>query len=413
MTNLREMLKEEMAREGVISFATFMERALYCPKIGYYERTAVSPGRKGDFYTSVSVGPLFGELLAAQFKEWLQPQFDAPKRGEMVLPLPGGEGRGEGGCSTEISFAEWGKGGCQIVEAGAHDGKLAADILRHLKTTEPEVFGRLEYWILEPSASRRESQQTTLAEFAGKLRWFESWNDLPADGVRGVIFSNELLDAMPVHRLGWDAAKREWFEWGVTLRGGEFAWSKLPNAPAFQFLQHATRNTQHAMALLPQALLDILPDGFTTEVCPSAIEWWRNAARALKAGKLLTFDYGLAAEQFFTPERKDGTLRAYYRHHASNDLLAHPGEQDLTAQVNFTAITAAGEAEGLKTEAFTSQGQFLVGIVEKGGSGNSVVKEWTPSRVRQFQTLTHPEHLGRAFKVLVQGSERSQSFNSE
>src|SRR6185437_14491760 len=93
-----------------------------------------------------------------------------------------------------------------------------------------------------------------------------------------------------------------------------------------------------ALATLPPELLNVLPDGFTTEVCPAAVDWWRQAARALKSGKLMTIDYGLRAEQFFTPTRRDGTLRAYHQHHQSNDLLARPGEQDLTAQVNFTAI---------------------------------------------------------------------------
>lgn len=354
MSNIGNILREEMAREGAITFACFMEVALYCPIFGYYERTDVSPGRKGDFYTSVSVGSLFGELLANQFAEWSE-----------------------------------GTGNWQILEAGAHDGRLAADILEWLRKEQVESFARLEYWVLEPSQRRREMQEKTLVEFAGKVRWFASWNELPATGVNGVIFSNELLDAMPVHRLGWDEPKKDWFEWGVMWDGKEFVWTKMDDP-------------QHTVLPALRELLAVLPDGFTTEVCPAAVQWWHSAARALKSGKLMTIDYGLTAEQFFTPSRKDGTLRAYYQHHQSNDVLARPGEQDITAQVNFTAIQAAGEAEGLKTEAFTTQGKFLTAIIEKNCCDNPTVKDWTPSRVRQFQTLTHPEHLGQVFQVLVQ-----------
>ncbi len=366
MSDIRQIIRAEIANSGAISFARFMGLALYCPKIGYYERPDMAPGQSGDFYTSVSVGDFFGELLAIQFAEWLE-----------TLPV-----------SRR-----------QIVEAGAHDGRLALDILRSLRANQPELLGTLEYWIIEPSAQRRESQVATLAEFAAQVRWFESWNDVPPPGVNGVIFANELLDAMPVQRLGWDAAKRKWFEWGVTLAGDEFAWTRMSHDVDTQFLYSALRTPHSAL----EPLLAILPDGFTTEICPAAVSWWRQAARALQSGKLLTFDYGLSAEQFFTPERKDGTLRAYYRHQQSSDVLARVGEQDLTAQVNFSAVTAAGEAEGLQTEAWTGQGRFLTALVERAVAQKKLAEQWTPARIRQFQTLTHPQHLGRAFQVVVHG----------
>ena len=344
-----------------------MELALYCPNFGYYERLDVSPGQKGDFYTSVSVGELFGELLASQFAEWR-------------------EESGECG----VRSAEW-----QMVEVGAHDGRLAADILRWLRAERKELFGSLEYWILEPSPRRQQMQEAMLSEFAGSVRWFASWDQVPVTGVHGVIFSNELLDALPVHRLGWDAANQQWFEWGVTWKGDDFAWTKMPQTADSDFPNSAL-HTPHS------ALQEVLPDGFTTEVCPAAVGWWRQAARALKTGRLVAFDYGLLAEQFFTPERREGTLRAYYQHQQSNDLLARVGEQDITAQVNFSAIQEAGEAEGLTTEDFTSQGQFLTRVLARNHGQNPQFSEWTPVRTRQFQTLTHPEHLGRSFRVLVQ-----------
>lgn len=264
MSNTRSIIsiiEEELASKGAVSFARFMELALYCPNFGYYERRGGSPGRAGDFFTSVSVGPMFGELLAGRFAGWL---------GQM----PGGRRH--------------------IVEAGAHDGRLALDILRRLQTRHPVILESLDYWILEPSAIRRQSQEETLGEFAGRVRWFGSWEEAPTSGIHGVIFSNELLDAMPVHRLSWDARAKIWFEWGVTLENGRFAWTRLGK------LEGGV-----SIPALPEKLLAVLPDGFATEVCPAAVAWWRSAADALRGGKLLAFDYGLTAEQFF--HRSDAT----------------------------------------------------------------------------------------------------------
>ena len=365
MSHIRRLIGEEIASQGAISFARFMELALYCPNFGYYEQMDVSPGRSGDFYTSVSVGPLFGELLALQFAEWLE-----------AVPA----------------------GGRQILEDGAHDGRLAVDILGWLQANRPKTFATSEYWILEPSARRREIQKKTLGNLAESARWFESWEELSVSGINGVVFSNELLDAMPVHRLGWDAGKKRWFEWGVALNKSEFAWTQMPED--LEFKVQGSRFKVGELLRLPRELLEVLPDGFTTEVCPAAVDWWGRAGGALKSGRLLTIDYGLAAEEFFSPERRAGTLRGYYRHHASHDLLARPGEQDLTAHINFTALQNAGEAAGLKTEGLVTQAQFLTRIMERfAGAG---AENWDSGRSRQFQTLTHPEHLGRAFRVLMQ-----------
>src|SRR5437764_6354787 len=182
-------------------FVRFMDLALYCPVYGYYEKEGDTIGRRGDFYTNVSVGTLFGELLALQFAQWLRDCQDQSPEYE----VKGTAGRG-----------------IQILEAGAHDGQLAADILAWLRSQQPQVCDQLEYWILEPSPRRQQWQRQTLDPLGANVRWFGSWEEMPPGGVTGIIFSNELLDAMPVHRLGWDAGTGMWFEWGVSWESGRF-----------------------------------------------------------------------------------------------------------------------------------------------------------------------------------------------
>ena len=347
-----------------------MELALYCPVCGYYEKEKDNIGRRGDFFTSVSVGNLFGALIAFQFAHWLD------------------------------ELDDW-RATLEIVEAGAHNGQLAQDILTWLHEKRTDLFPRLHYTIVEPSSIRRGWQKENLLAFQDRVRSVVDFQRLTASGenagVRGIIFSNELLDALPAHRIGWDAANREWFEWGVTVQQDRFAWKKIPK----EKLEFPTPD-------LPAELRSALPDGFTTEVCPAATNWWRAAAEALREGWLLTVDYGLTREEFFFPGRKSGTLHSYRRHRATGDPLADAGEQDITAHVNFTALQEAGESAGLKTESFLFQEQFIARIANRISRDPSAFGEWTPERLRQFQTLAHPEHLGRSFRVLVQSRLRER-----
>jgi SAM-dependent MidA family methyltransferase len=360
MKTLIKIIRREIAARGVLSFARFMELALYCPVYGYYEAKKDNPSRRGDFYTSVSVGKLFGQLLAFQFAGWLEAEIRNQK--------------------SEV----------RIVEAGAHDGQLAGDILDWLRSNRPKLFGQIKYCIIEPSIRRQEWQQEVLHEFAPRVCWFTDIEDLKLKArnskLSGIVFSNELLDAMPAHRFSWDAGKKEWFEWGIRLEGGKFVWAKIQNS------QFAIRNSQ---------LETILPDGYIIETSPAAENWWHQAANILAHGRLITIDYGFTADEMFSPSRKHGTLRAYFRHHASDDLLANVGEQDLTAHVNFSAIQTVGESAGLTTESFLTQTQFLTRILGKTLKDKTFGK-WDAKRTRQFQTLTHPNHLGRAFRILIQ-----------
>lgn len=355
--NAEAVIRAEIAARGAIPFARFMELALYAPGVGYYQRVECPIGRSGDFYTSVSVGPLFGFLLASRFAEWC-------------------------GAFERID----------LVEAAAHDGRLAEDVLTALRDHYPGVLERVRYRIVEPLAVRRDQQRQRLAAWGGRVTWVEGLDALPPAGVEGVIFANELLDAFPVRRLGWDGRAGEWFEWGVTVVGdGRLEWCRLASGEPVGFE-------------VPEDLKAVMPDGQVAETSPAATAWWQAAARRLAPGRgrLAAFDYGYDADLPIRPGQPGGSLRAYHRHRVVEDLLARPGDQDLTAHVDFARIRGVGEAEGLETEAFLPQGRWLsavaAGLIGAGGAASA----WLGSRARALQTLTHPVHLGQAMKVLVQ-----------
>jgi SAM-dependent MidA family methyltransferase len=373
-----------IGQSGPIRFDRFMALALYCPGSGYYEQKPDITGRRGDFYTSVSVGPLFAELLAFQLADWL---------GTLAARNP----------NTPL----------QCVEAAAHDGRLARQILEWFAQHRPELAPRIQYVILEPSARRRAWQKATLGPWTPQVQWPGEpadlsadapsvWLPLPERSVRGVIFSNEFLDAFPVRRFCWNAQARLWSEWGVDWDGNRFVFVRLPDDPA---LVQERNQILHACGLQPPPeLLAVLPDGFTLDLSPAAMEWWHRAARCIQEGWLMTLDYGLRAEDCFQPHRRAGTLRGYRKHRLVPDPLANPGQQDLTAHVLFTALQKAGESAGLVTAWWQRQESFLIRVVERWIAHTQGPPAWNTTRLRQFQTLTHPEHLGRAFQVFVQCS---------
>ncbi len=360
-----------------------MELALYCPDTGFYEKDDDTLGRGGHFFTSVSVGPLFGDLLAYQIAEWM-------------IESDGRSAAAASGVGPTIiaGQANSRREGYLLIEAGAHRGQLARDILTWLRGRRPELLERIEYWIIEPSPRRQQWQARSLAEFRAKVHWADSLASVRQELMTqtGIIIANELLDAMPVHRLGWDAHRRVWFEWGVAWRDDHFAWVRLSEPCAESGI----------LSWIPPELLAMLPDGFSTEICPLAEKWWGEAAGVLQRGKLLTFDYGLEGEEFIVPHRAQGTLRAFRNHRCNEDLLADPGEQDITAHVNLSRIRAVGEAAGLRTESRATQAQFLTEIATRFWQEPDRNGRWSSKQIREFQTLVHPQHLGRAFCVVLQ-----------
>jgi len=372
MNAVARFLAAEIARQGAIPFAQFMATALYCPILGYYEQIRHTPGRHGDYFTSVSVGPLFGRLLARQFTDW------ARERHARRRPPP----------------FRW-----QIVEAGAHDGRLAQDVLEALTHLDRSTLPPVDYIILEPSAQRQQWQHDTLRHHARHVRWIRDWSDLSPPGVEGVIFANELLDALPARRLGWNPACATWFEWGVRRTGDAFDWTRLPIHPEL------SPPVQTWLDDLATACSSHWTDGHTVEAPESALAWWTAAARSLHCGHLVTIDYGLDAAAWGLPARRHGTLRAYDQHHCSDAILAHPGEQDITLHVNWDLVRHAGEAEGLSTLLQLPQGRWLSGVLARLIAAQPEPTPWSPAELRQFQTLSHPDQMGARFQILAQTRE--------
>jgi len=302
------------------------------------------------------VGSLFGELLAFQFADWMD--------------------QGSG---------------FHLIEAGAHDGRLAADVLNWFSRHRPDLHAQLQYCILEPSQARQSRQNKTLAPWKDSVRWIRDWNEIPDQHIHGTIFSNELLDAFPHHRFVWAATRQSWVECGVGLKGDALVWLAVP--PELALKDHPA---------IAEKLLSVLPDGFVTEYCPAAVRWWRAAARKLNSGRLLTLDYGLTSEEFFLPSRYQGTLRGYSGHRQIANPLANPGYQDLTAHVNFSELQQAGKSAGLQSLPLVSQAQFLTPIAARMLTRSANEEPWSEKNSRQLQSLIHPNNLGHLLKVLVQ-----------
>ena len=337
-------LRARIAGGGAIPFREFMAAALYHPQHGYYASGRAAIGRKGDFFTNVSVGPLFGRLLARQFAEIWQ------RLGE--------------------------PGEFTIVEQGAHGGDFAGDVLAGLREFAPACFAAAAYQIVEPGTLLRETQAAKLAAFGGKVRWSPV-----LEPFSGVHFSNELIDALPVHAVTWTG--EEWRERHVGLHDDRFVFTGGPLS------SEALRS--HLAQLPP------VPPGYETEVNLAALDWIADIATKLERGCVLAIDYGFPRAEYYRADRTGGTLTGYAHHRRETDLLARPGEIDLTAHVDFTSLAERGERCGLRPAGFTDQHHFMVGL------GRLHFPDGTApdaQEMRAFKTLMHPTLMGLSFKVL-------------
>ena len=349
---LIQFIRTEIEREGPIPFARFMELALYHPEHGYYASGRASIGRRGDFFTNVSVGSLFGKLLAAQFAEIWE---------KLARPR---------------DFT--------IVEQGAHDGVFAADVLSALRQSSGECFAAISYVILEPFLIWRERQQQHLRNFSGKISWLESIAQLRP--FIGVHFSNELFDSVPVHLIvsaGVAKGATDWKEKFVAVAGDSFAFT--------------TANVSHSELRLDQQ--GFFPPGFETEVSVAAPKLMRQIASKLSHGVILTIDYGFIRREFYALDRSEGSLQIKAKQKKLSSCFQQIGRSDISTHVEWTGLAEAALSSGAKPIGFTDQHHFLTGIVSKFFPK----VEFDASEKRAVQTLLHPEMLGRNFQALALG----------
>lgn len=346
-TPLTDILLERIRRDGPLTFAAFMEACLYHPEHGYYTRARSTEGA-GDYYTSPDVGPLFARLLAQQFRE----MWDALGRPRRF----------------------------QLVECGAGRGRLAAQLTAAVGESEPEFGRALELTLVEAGVPLRAQAQAALSEHRSQAQVQES---LPPN-VAGCIFSNELLDALPVHRV----VQREdgLREVHIGAEGNEL-----------REVEGALSSPEIARYL--ERCGTPLEEGQFAEVNLAALEWLEQAAAALERGFLLTIDYGHRARELYGPGHRRGTLLAYRGHRTEENWLEAPGDQDLTAHVNFTALEERGKELGLEPLGCTTQTNFLLALARECNLADLV--EDSDAR-RQLIQLIHPEGMGETFKVLIQ-----------
>jgi SAM-dependent MidA family methyltransferase len=352
-------IASEIIGAGPIPFVRFMELALYHPQFGYYMRRLEREnderiGWSGDFYTSSDVHPILGRALAAQARQM-----------DKLLGSP-----------TPFT----------IVEVGAGKGLLARDCLEAIHAHD-DFASRVRYVLIERSPAMRELQSRNLGPWLSKtglVTWIEDLDGLASESATGLFFSNELIDAFPVHRIQVKAGRTE--ELWVDYKDGRFVGCLKPLSAA-------------SLAQYLQQLNVTWPEGYRTEVNLLAMDWMGQVARRLNCGFVLTIDYGHTAQDLYGTERKEGTFLCYFQQQTNDDPFLRVGEQDMTAHVNFSSLAAAGEAHGLHVTGFTNQMSFLMGLgveemIEK-------LKPETPA-FRAALHLLKPDGMGSTFKVLVQ-----------
>jgi SAM-dependent MidA family methyltransferase len=362
-SELTAFIRRQISNHGPVTFKWFMQQVLYHPQFGYYGSGRARIGRRGDFYTSVSIGRIFGELMAKQFEEmWLR-------------------------MNSPMSFA--------IVEEGAHGGDFANDVLNWLNLFSPELYSRLKYWIVEPNPKLQQAQQAALSTWPrNKVRWQPSLSEFEVGALCGLHFSNELLDSFPVHL--------------VTTGGGAWQENFVDIARnGFRVVYGPPSNSQlHAYLakLPPPDTLGSSQQPYRTEVNLTALRWIEDISKVLSYGYVLLADYGYPRHDYYSPARHEGTLSTYQEHRRGSDPLENIGHADLTAHVDFTSLAERAEASGLRMTGFCDQHHFMIGLGEDDLLElEKSIDELTPEvlhYIRSFKTLMHPATMGMAFKFI-------------
>jgi len=360
MNLLEQKIIRSINDEGPITFERFMDMALYDREYGYYMSGVRRIGREGDFYTSSHLHPVFGIMICRQIIEmW-----------EFM------------GCPSDFT----------IIEMGAGEGYLCRDILDFLKGTgnddrqKREAFlGSLRYLIIERSRFQREIQQERLAEHMENVEWADSLE--PAGRFRGCIFSNELLDAFPVHMVRMDEELREIY---IGHNGDKFIELDGPlssSALSDYFLEYAPA----------------LERGYVTEANLCICDWIADAEAALQHGFIFTIDYGHPAEEYYSEDRNRGTLICYRKHQVSEDPYLYPGEQDITSHVNFSYLKRCGEDAGIRSIGYCSQGTFLIASgIDREIAGIAEKSDSYVFELARIKKLFLPQGLGDSHKVMIQ-----------
>jgi SAM-dependent MidA family methyltransferase len=337
----------EIAVNGPMTFARYMDLALYAAELGYYRSGSPKFGEQGDFITAPELSPLFSQCLARQCRQ-------------ILSLLPQGD----------------------ILEFGAGSGVMARVILQTLAGMDalPQ-----HYYILELSAELAQRQRQQFQQHAPELLSRVVWlQQLPTAPFYGVIIANEVLDAMPVHRFGY---YHGWQEYYVTVNQGHLSWQ-------LDALSNPQFKAQLAELQIPAT------DGYTTEINPLLPAWIASLDKLLASGAILLMDYGLTSSEYYHPDRACGTILCHYRHRAHADVFWWPGLQDITAQVDFTAVANAAVAGELELDGYTHQAAFLLncGITDFMTGNEDPRMRLVLSR--QIQRLTMPGEMGEAFKVM-------------
>lgn len=352
---LTTLIVNEIAAKGPITFARYMELALYAPGLGYYSAGAQKFGEEGDFVTAPEISPLFAQCLARQCQQ--------------VLNLV------QEGCMLEL---------------GAGSGRMAADLLIALEKLDALPS---RYTILEVSADLKQRQRATIQEscphFLDRITWLEKLPDQPFEGL---IIGNEVLDAMPVHRFYWDSEIAK--EYYVAAKTGEFFW-QLGECSS-------SRLSDKVLSLGQQLLKNVR--AYSSEINLLLAPWLASLSDCLEKGALLFIDYGFPRQEYYHPERDQGTLMCHYRHRAHGDPFFLPGLQDITAHVDFTEVAEAAKACGLEIAGFANQANFLLdcGLAEL--INTAIDSSDTRQQLlvsQQVKKLTLPHEMGELFKVVA------------
>lgn len=356
------LIADEIATAGGrISFARYMELALFAPGLGYYSAGASKFGEQGDFVTAPETSPLFSRALAHQVAD-------------VLLTIDDGAG-----CT-------------EVLEVGGGTGAMAAEML-----TELEALNALpgRYAILELSADLQARQKQTISErvphLLDRVQWLTA---MPEPGFRGVVVANELLDALPVHCFSVNEEGLQ--ERFVSFENGRFQWTNGEAESEKSALQKQ----------LPDDALETfktLPVGYESEINLTANSWIDAIAEMIETGVVLLIDYGFPRHEYYHPRRNTGTLMCHYRHRAHEDPFVYPGLQDITAHVDFTAIAEAAVSAGLDVRGYNTQGFFLLGcgLAELVQSHESLDEQQQVLQAQQIRTLTLPTEMGEKFKVIA------------